>query len=281
MGCTIAKCLFCDRRFINSAALKLHTEQMHKTGERQFNCTVCLRAFQTETERDRHNKWCRGTSYECFICHIVFTQRLPLKEHMKTHTVNRCDSCGTIFRNIVELKLHLESAHDPENVSDQLHDILQRFKPLERSKPVEQPFKCNHCDKCFGYKHGLSKHFKSKHPEKENPYTRPAPVDPQFKCTLCDRGFGERSGLWIHTKTKHTEPDVRYECSYCTSHFTRNCTRLQHERTYHAGEDAPRKPSRKRRSRAKISSDNDSQAEVRKNTFQFHHAHFPWTLLIC
>ena len=89
----------------------------------------------------------------------------------------KCDSCGMVFSNLVDLKEHVLGVHKPH-----------------------KPYKCDLCSESYCYKSQLIKHKKEVHQ-----------IVIEIKCDLCGKIFNQEKNLKQHTYIVH-EGNKDYKC---------------------------------------------------------------------
>ncbi|XP_037551757.1 zinc finger protein 25 [Nematolebias whitei] len=161
-------CNQCNKGFLSSSALKQHERvhdgplnfckicqknlckngfirhmQMH-SGERNYLCTTCGKAFLTSGELRLHNRTHTGElPYTCIHCGKGFSCKSHLTVHTRSHTGDRpylCTECPKRFITLNCLKRHTLS-----------HNGVK-------------PFKCSHCDKEFSQIGNMKRHMTSHKP---------------------------------------------------------------------------------------------------------------------
>jgi len=108
--------------------------------------------------------------YECTVCHIKYSGRCELLQHMRTHDKERpffCKICGSNFKQVVHLRAHM------------------------RMHTGEKPFKCSVCARNFRQKAILDQHMRT--------HTQDKP----YKCTEtgCNKEFTQKTSLKNHQRS--------------------------------------------------------------------------------
>lgn len=115
----IFHCSYCIRRFKNLHDLSLHMKKSHKNDQYLYDCARCLRQFEQEAGRDRHQCQCDGHHYQCHLCTVyVTTLRSNMKVHMRVHSgvkPFRCTVCKKSFQTNSYLRYHLDFIHSNMN----------------------------------------------------------------------------------------------------------------------------------------------------------------------
>ena len=131
--------------------------------------------------------------YRCDQCHIDFTARTKLKDHMRIHKKVKCDHCDEIvpYNN---MKNHKMQNHDPE-----------------------RELRCNNCPYICKRVDNLKRHIKtcSKKEEKTN----------SFICSDCGKQFTRLSSLKDHQELHNKNESkkqriIDYNCDVCEQKFT-------------------------------------------------------------
>ncbi|XP_035914824.1 zinc finger protein 425-like [Anopheles stephensi] len=139
-------CDECDRVFSNDVQLKNHQLSHKKQG-----CPVCgkiVRSDYLKRHMDlNHPKEvndCDGSTYPCDQCETVLSNKYLLFFHKRTHQTEECPVCKETLR-AGYMKIHIDMKH-----------------PDHSTLPENPAFKCEQCEKTFGYKAALTLH-KRKH----------------------------------------------------------------------------------------------------------------------
>uniref|UniRef100_A0A182M302 C2H2-type domain-containing protein n=1 Tax=Anopheles culicifacies TaxID=139723 RepID=A0A182M302_9DIPT len=139
-------CDECDRVFSNDVQLKNHQLSHKKQG-----CPVCgkiVRSDYLKRHMDlNHPKEVNssdGSTYQCDQCDTVLSNKYLLFFHKRTHQTEECPVCKETLR-AGYMKIHIDMKH-----------------PDHSTLPENPAFKCDQCEKTFGYKAALTLH-KRKH----------------------------------------------------------------------------------------------------------------------
>ncbi|KAK9888517.1 hypothetical protein WA026_000768 [Henosepilachna vigintioctopunctata] len=143
-------CMFCGNMYKTSFHLKEHITS--HTGEKNYNCTNCDKAFPRLSSLKRHMKShfaplgqkTKKTPFLCTICGKRFPFSNGASRHMRIHfgvKTHECQICNKKFNQSTHLHVHM------------------------RTHSGEKPYVCENCGECFTLKAGLHKHLKTHHKE--------------------------------------------------------------------------------------------------------------------
>jgi KRAB domain-containing zinc finger protein len=173
----------------------------------------------------------KNFSFICDICHKEYSNKSVLKQHSKTHLVNKpwkCSQCSREFCQKSKLAEHLNrhQGTPPFKCGECEKGFYQkdRLKTHKLTHTNERPFECNKCALSFRRKFELNKHTRI-HDK--------ALVDKikKFVCEICNKKNYSLADLNRHA-LKHS--DTRnYKCQYCEKAFKDKYTLKCHEVIIH------------------------------------------------
>lgn len=77
------ECDICHKMYASKDVLRKHRKKVHGANKK-YPCIKCDRAFDTQDELGKHNKWHAGyRAFSCVYCANSFTEESGLKTHMK------------------------------------------------------------------------------------------------------------------------------------------------------------------------------------------------------
>ncbi|KAF6720280.1 Zinc finger and BTB domain-containing protein 41 [Oryzias melastigma] len=211
------KCPKCDKTFDRAGKYESHT-RVH-TGEKPFQCDVCLQCYSTKSNLNVHKK--KHTSDASF----------PKKEH-------KCPFCNKLHASKKTLAKHVRRFH-PDCTQEFLNKRKRKSASWECSicsktfsrKPhlqehmilhtQDRPFKCSFCDEFF-----KSRFARLKHQEKFH-------LGP-FPCEICGRQFNDSGNKKRHIECTHGGTR-KWTCFICGKSVRERTTLREHLRI-HTGE---------------------------------------------
>ena len=173
--------------FFKLKFLKLHIEQIHTKATKKSKNPV-----QQNTTNQGPNV------YECDSCGKVFSQGGNLKMHIHTfHKGNKdykCESCGKLFSQSGNLKKHIRRFHQETSSVQNSNQEFAEIQPM----PAAKVDKCELCGKEFFDAHALKKHIYTIHEGHKD-----------YKCGICGKLFSQAGNLKTHIEKNHQEATVQ------------------------------------------------------------------------
>lgn len=211
------KCPKCDKTFDRAGKYESHT-RVH-TGEKPFQCDICLQRYSTKSNLTVHKK--KHASDAPF----------PKKEH-------KCPFCSKLHASKKTLAKHVRRFH-PDHIQEFLTKRKRKsegwkcaicLKTFTRRPHLQEhmilhtqdrPFKCSFCDEYF-----KSRFARLKHQEKYH-------LGP-FPCEICGRQFNDTGNRKRHIECTHGGKR-KWTCFVCGKSVRERTTLREHLRI-HSGE---------------------------------------------
>ena len=273
------KCSVCLRNFKNDKALENHK----KSHLKPFTCKVCKKGFNTASNCYMHEKLRHGSlhqgfkmtsdwscptcpktcktyralyahmrihnvtdehQFECNICHLTFTQKQTMNDHIKSHSAAGwgCQKCNKTFPSQGALKYHEKHHSKPYpckfcgarfSLSGFLKNHQKKCKHLKDSV-----FTCAFCNLKFFLEVELEMHMLNMHPGEKLIHLdcsseipgKSSSVFPCgiFNCEVCEYVFKTEKSLLQHELKMHALKSSRQNCTVCNVKFTTSRTLNKH-----------------------------------------------------
>ncbi|XP_028329267.1 zinc finger and BTB domain-containing protein 41 isoform X2 [Gouania willdenowi] len=211
------KCPKCDKTFDRAGKYESHT-RVH-TGEKPFQCDICLQRYSTKSNLTVHKK--------------KHASNAPIQK--KEH---KCPFCNKLHASKKTLIKHIRRFH-PDNIQEFLSKNKRKsegwkcsicLKTFTRRPHLQEhmilhtqdrPFKCNFCEEYF-----KSRFARLKHQEKYH-------LGP-FPCEICGRQFNDSGNRKRHIECTHGGKR-KWTCFVCGK-SVRERTSLREHMRIHSGE---------------------------------------------
>ncbi|XP_034411484.1 zinc finger and BTB domain-containing protein 41 isoform X2 [Cyclopterus lumpus] len=213
----ILKCPKCDKTFDRAGKYESHT-RVH-TGEKPFQCDVCLQRYSTKSNLTVHKKKHASDApfqkkeHKCPFCNKLHASKKTLAKHVRRFHPDHIQEFLTKRKRKSEgwkcaicLKTFTRRPHLQE------HMILHT---------QDRPFKCSFCDEYF-----KSRFARLKHQEKYH-------LGP-FPCEICGRQFNDTGNRKRHIECTHGGKR-KWTCFVCGKSVRERTTLREHLRI-HSGE---------------------------------------------
>ncbi len=200
---------------------------IYNTGERPYKCRLCKYKSGYRSALYRHilRKHPDARSCKCTVCGRAFVTQTQLRSHLRRHTGEhsriRLSSDPKIRPSQYQANnLNLSQAIVTQT---QLRSHLRRHTGGSSSQDiVDKPYKCTICKFSSEYKDSLASHIGTHTGEKP------------YKCGLCEYETRYRSALYRHIWNKH--PDTKpFQCTVCGQSFVKQ-TQLRWHLRHHTDE---------------------------------------------
>ncbi|TMW52297.1 hypothetical protein DOY81_002630 [Sarcophaga bullata] len=163
-------------------------------------------------------------TYKCDVCGAIFKQALNLQKHLqKTHGLSHCFSCNkcehwfsleTVYFN------HMQNCNyipkDKDNSEDAKKTKVEKIFHLNLDQSANR--KCACCEKEFPTPFALRMHMRT--------HTGERP----FQCKYCTKAFKTQSQLNVHHKRHTGQAD--FTCTVCQKSFYEQSNLTSHMRTH-------------------------------------------------
>ncbi|XP_014679302.1 PREDICTED: zinc finger protein 585B-like [Priapulus caudatus] len=222
----IFECKICKKSFTRKTSLSRHMA-LH---EGRFQCQICDRKFSRRDILDDHVCINLGKSQQakCDICGRIFNNMMELYRHLQTHlSSHHCSKCQRKFSTVKELESHACSYSECQYFCKLCYKAFNTQKLLDRhSNKHKGRFICNLCNKTYTSKSSL-----------ENHSCAVTPRDKVFGCDICEKKFAKEKYLTKHLPL-HTGEFACEICKKwlsgkeCLFNHMRFCSKVQEIETF-------------------------------------------------
>ncbi|XP_047506828.1 zinc finger protein 729-like isoform X1 [Pieris napi] len=253
------ECDICHLQFTNKVRLKVHERSHFEDENGPYKCHICGKGFIAEDYFRRHIKGhnfdhqshkkriekLRKGKVKCPICTRFYPDVVKLIRHLRrTHPQSKmikedpdappqmyypCKLCAKVFLDERRLQHH-EEAHlrKPEffkckfcgkkTISLKSHRI--HIKGHLTQKYIDEPLKCQHCDKTFSRGYDLHYHLRDSHNIEEtwiaerNSQNLNGPLK-ELQCSICFKVLASKGNY-----ERHIDYHNSLRCNYCFDYFS-------------------------------------------------------------
>ncbi|XP_040911066.1 zinc finger and BTB domain-containing protein 41 [Toxotes jaculatrix] len=211
------KCPKCDKTFDRAGKYESHT-RVH-TGEKPFQCDICLQRYSTKSNLTVHKKKHASDTpfqkkeHKCPFCNKLHASKKTLAKHVRRFHPDHVQEFLTKKKRKTE---GLKCAICLKTFTRRPH--LQEHMILHTQ---DRPFKCSFCDEYF-----KSRFARLKHQEKYH-------LGP-FPCEICGRQFNDTGNRKRHIECTHGGKR-KWTCFVCGKSVRERTTLREHLRI-HSGE---------------------------------------------
>ena len=175
----VLTCEKCEKKCIGGTKLRTHMES-----HREVTCKHCEKRIPYNSRTSHKEKCGEFGEFKCKNCHVVFTRKHHLKEHIdKNRCEIQCNICDKTLKSAEFLEKHIQTTHRVQiNVVKTKEGHIGRFQSTE----LQHSLNCTQCDFVAAHPSKLKRHM-IKHD--------PKPVKVEEKCPKCDKTFKRQSHL--------------------------------------------------------------------------------------
>ncbi|XP_016139125.1 zinc finger and BTB domain-containing protein 41 isoform X2 [Sinocyclocheilus grahami] len=237
------KCPKCEKTFDRIGKYESHT-RVH-TGEKPFQCDICLQCYSTKSNLTVHKKKHDSDSpvqrkeHKCPFCNKLHASKKTLSRHVKRFHPDhlqeflsqkkkksegwKCDICHKTFSRRPHLEEHmiLHSQDKPFKCAYCDDYFKSRFARLKHQEKFHLgPFPCDICGRQFNDTGNRKRHIECTHGGKR-----------KWTCFLCGKSVRERTTLREHLRIHSGEKP--HLCSICGQSFRHGSSYRLHLRVHH------------------------------------------------
>ncbi|GBP42755.1 Zinc finger protein 208 [Eumeta japonica] len=286
------KCLYCPKKFVFRSMMMSHLRDTHLK-EKNHVCGVCgWRAFSVNRLKNHMYKHSGEKQFKCTVCEKAFTTKKIMKAHSaRMHKNNQPTYDGVEERPTDKCSKQESIGNPPADSKKSLRELLLDILQCSTAMPFRRygnKYRCFYCDRSFYYASELREHTGGDHGNPDftralvKNITDASPVkidvtnlncklcpravdnveelvqhmneyhskkcnkdvmhclllfklaDDKFSCLMCDQEFQFFGPLLLHTHRVHK--NRRFICEICGQSFSSNGSIMRHTQSVHATE---------------------------------------------
>lgn len=227
-GGELVKCTLCPADFANDKGLKVHLWRCHEIREADYENVLPPDLLDPYTQQQRKLKQeeeqksilisneigtagAIGKTYECPLCHIIYTSRNELADHQKqVHAMDDVDVLESDDPFAQMMQDEIEAKPMIAHVTgDDDHQAMSAEK--------EFWFQCRFCQRSFNSSKKLTIHMNS-HNE-GGAATNGQDTHGGYPCKECEMIYKSKKSLWVHRHKKHPRIPDPSPCASCEKVF--------------------------------------------------------------
>ncbi|CAG5896998.1 unnamed protein product [Menidia menidia] len=237
------QCPKCDKIFDRAGKYESHT-RVH-TGEKPFQCDICLQCYSTKSNLTVHKKKHASDApfpkkeHKCSFCNKLHASKKTLAKHVRRfhpeHSQEfftkrkrksegwKCAICSKTFSRRPHLQEHmiLHTQDRPFKCSFCEEYFRSRFARLKHQEKYHLgPFPCEICGRQFNDTGNKKRHIECTHGGKR-----------KWTCFVCGKSVRERTTLTEHLRIHSGEKP--HLCSICGQSFRHSSSYRLHLRVHH------------------------------------------------
>lgn len=227
VGGELVKCTLCPADFANDKGLKVHLWRCHEIREADYENVLPPDLLDPYTQQQRKLKQeeeqksiiianetgasSSSKSYECPLCHIVYTSRDELAEHQKLiHAMDNVDVLETDDPFTAMM-------HEDSEMGSMITHVTGDDEQQASVDTRVFWFQCRFCQRSFNSSKKLTIHMNS-HLENGGA-TKGQDEHGGYPCKECNMVYKSKKSLWVHRHKKHPRIPAPAPCDECEKIF--------------------------------------------------------------
>lgn len=101
------KCEICRKLYCSSYDLQVH--RMGHLMPDTIHCSVCLRIFDENGEKTKHESKCKLLRYECYLCRKTLRDRGRCTQHLRWHTHKPKQSALQTLKHLIFFNIYCKN----------------------------------------------------------------------------------------------------------------------------------------------------------------------------